>query len=633
MRCPSYAPCGLAALLALAIPVAAAQTVLPVAPQVEALDRCHKLVGTHGVEAESAAREVLAASGTTPDQRLSATICMAVAQALSGRRDESAESLEHAWTLLDAPGVTPRGRLDGRKRLPFLLVRLGRVEEALALQEEVLVEAREQGIVPVQIESLRFMAQVRATEFDDPEGALPYFRQAYDLHHAMVGASGSVNPPLSYDLGYTLMLLGRYDEADVLFSEADKAAAPIPELAGMRDRIASHRAEIQRLRGHAAAAEPRLVAVLARQRAGGDLAGEATTLYRLARARLDLGRPREAMGVAREALDAAERGRYPAEERDALDVLADIHAALGQHELALEYAKRELESDRTLDREGTERRLASMQARAADREMTSGAVVDRIGVARGALLRNVVNVVLSVLALVALLLLLRARRRQRQLERVSVTDPLTRLPDRRGATRRIEELENEGAGRAALLLVGVDRLSAINDRYGRDAGDQLLIAVARRLRESCDPSDIVARWDGKEFMVLREETSQEAAFALAAHLMAQVDGLQVDDGAGSRLTPTVSIGVVSLPLFPGGIGGRQDVLRAADRALYAAKRIARSSWVGIWGAADGVDAAHALDDMAAALANGWLVIDGHPAVDPSAAWEIHAEQENAPVDA
>ena len=206
-----------------------------------------------------------------------ATTCMAVAQAVSGQTEAGTATLDQALALLDAPGVTATGRLDGLMRLASMLARLKRLDEALAMQEQVLVAARERGIVPMQIESLRFMAAIRASEFDDPQGALPYFRQAYDLHRALVGANGAIHPPLSYDLGYTLMNLGQYEEADAKFTEAATGAAAIPELAGMGDLIASHRAEIARLRGDPGAAEPQLAAVLLRQRVAGDLAGEAVT--------------------------------------------------------------------------------------------------------------------------------------------------------------------------------------------------------------------------------------------------------------------------------------------------------------------------------------------------------------------
>lgn len=605
-----------AAVLALgaAVPVVA-QTVLPVEPQVQALDRCNKMVVTRPPDAEAAAREVLAASGTTPDQRLAATTCMAVAQLLSGQGDAGAAALDQALALLDARGVTPMGRLDGQMRLASMLVRLDRLDEALAMQEEVLVAARERGIVPMQVESLRFMAVIRAGEFDDPEGALPYFRQAHDLHRVLVGATGAPHPPLSYDLGYTLMLLGQYDEADAMFAEASSGITGMPEMAGMDDRIASHRAEILRLRGDPGAAEPRLAAALARQRASGDRVGEAATLQRLSRAMLDLGRAEEALAPARESLATAEQGNFTAEVRDALYALADIHAALGQHEAAAGHGARAREVGRGLDREAASRRLAGMQALATS-ELAPEAVAGRLDEARKAMLRNVAIGVLVLLALVALLLLARARRRQRRLEAVGFTDAQTGLPDRRGATRRLEALAADpGTARSALLLIGVDRFKGTGGRIGHDAGDRALLAVARCLRESCDASDLIARWGGEEFLVLREDTSQEAAFALAAHLRARVADLQLDDGAGMSLSLSVSIGAAPLPLFPAADGGWQDAMLAADRALYVAKRAGHDAWVGLWGVAPGIAPARVLADVQAALAEGWVVVGGNRPMD------------------
>ena len=600
-----------------------AQTVLPVAPQLQALDRCNKMVVVRPSEAAAAAREVLGASGTTPDQRLAATTCMAVAQLLAGDGEEGAAALDQALLLLDSSGVTPEGRLDGQMRLASMLARLGRLDEALAMQEEVLAAARERDIVPMQVESLRFMAAIRAGEFDDPEGALPYFRQAYDLHRVLVGASGAIHPPLSYDLGYTLMQLGQYEEADAMFVEASAGAAPIPELAGMDDRIASHRAEILRLRGDPGTAEPRLVAALARQRAGGDRVGEAATLQRLARARLDLGRAQEALMPAHESLAVAERGHFSAEVRDALHALADIHAVLGQQEAAAGYAARAREVGRGLDRAAAARRLAAMQAVAAN-DLAPKTVAGRIGDERGVMLRNIAIVVLVVLVLLALVLLVLAHRRQHRLESISVTDALTGLPDRRGATQRLEARVADGAARAALLLVDIDYFEELNERFGHDAGDRALVAVARCVRESCDTGDLVARWGGGTLLVLREDTTQEAMFALAAHLRSRVGDLQFDGGAGAPAPLSASIGAVPLPLFPRGNGGWQGAMRAADRALFVAKRAGRNAWAGLWGVAPAIDPVRALADMRMALAEGWLVVGGNRPMDWSEARPLPA---------
>ena len=613
MECPPRTVRLVVVVLALGAATSAmAQTVLPVAPQGQALERCNKLVVVRPSEAEAAAREVLGASGTTPDQRLAATTCMAVAQAVSGQTEAGTATLDQALALLDAPGVTATGRLDGLMRLASMLARLKRLDEALAMQEQVLVAARERGIVPMQIESLRFMAAIRASEFDDPQGALPYFRQAYDLHRALVGANGAIHPPLSYDLGYTLMNLGQYEEADAKFTEAATGAAAIPELAGMGDLIASHRAEIARLRGDPGAAEPQLAAVLLRQRVAGDLAGEAVTLQRLAHARLDLGRAQEALEPGREALAVAERVGLTGEQRAALQVLADTFTALGQHEAADLHAARARDLGHNLDREAAARRLAGMQA-LATRDLAPEVVAGRIGEERREMLRNVAVVALVVLALAALMLLARARRRHRRLLALSVTDALTGLPDRRGASPRLQALQ-AGSPRAAVLLIDVDHFKQVNDRFGHDGGDRVLVQIARCLRDACDPGDLVARWGGEEFLVLREDTSQEAAFALAAHLRAQIESLHIEAPGGQPQQLSVSIGVASLPLFPDSAGW-EDAVRAADRALYAAKHSGRNAWVGLWGMASGTNVDAALADVHGALAQGAFAVGGNRPID------------------
>ena len=617
-----------ALMAALAAAPAMAQTVLPMAPQAADLARCGRLVTTHPAEAEAVARAVLAAPAVTADQRLSATACLGMAQAVSGQAQAAAATLDEAGPLLDAPGVSPIGRLEAQMRLAAVLARLDRSDEALEMQEQVLAGAREHGVVPIQIESLRFMAQVRSTQFDDPEGALPYFQQAYDLHRVLVKTTRTPHPPLSYDLAYTLFLLGRYPQADAMFAEAAAGAATFPELAGMSDRITSHRAEIARLNGDPAAAEPQLAAVAARQHSASDLVGEAATLQRLANARLDLGRAQEALAPATQALEAAERSHSTADIRESLQALARVHEALGQPAVAAGYAARARELARSEDRQRMARQLARMQAQAASSDLSAEAAAGQIDQARAALLRNIALGALVVLVPLVAVLLLRARRRQRRLEALGVTDPLTGLPDRRGASKRLDALHADSP-RAAVLLIDVDHFKVVNDRFGHAGGERVLAQVARCLREACDAGDLVARWGGEEFLVLREDTSQEAAFALAAHLRAQVESLKVESAAGEPQQLSVSIGVAPLPLFPAGAGW-QETVRAADRALYAARHSGRNAWVGLWGVAGGVDAGRALADMQAALAEGWFQVGGNRPTDWSGAWVATADVEAAP---
>ena len=105
MECPPRTVRLVVVVLALGAATSAmAQTVLPVAPQGQALERCNKLVVVRPSEAEAAAREVLGASGTTPDQRLAATTCMAVAQAVSGQTEAGTATLDQALRCWMRPG-------------------------------------------------------------------------------------------------------------------------------------------------------------------------------------------------------------------------------------------------------------------------------------------------------------------------------------------------------------------------------------------------------------------------------------------------------------------------------------------------------------------------------------------------
>ncbi|MCD9006765.1 diguanylate cyclase [Luteimonas sp. XNQY3] len=450
--------------------------------------------------------------------------------------------------------------------------------------------------------------------------ALPYLQRAYELDRALNAQPPLPGVVLGYDLGYAHLLLGDYDAADQLFAEAEAGSARYPELAGLKPRIASHRAEILRARGDAGRARPLLGDALALQRAAGDRQGEVVTLQRLARTELDLGRAEDALVLARQAVALAEQGRYMAELRDGLYLLADAATAAGDRDAAGGYATRARDMTRAHDREITGRTLAQMQAQA-QQGLAPDAVAARERTMRSDWLRNGALAVLAVLATGALWLWLRGRRRERALAVLGDTDPLTGLPNRRGADAVLQALAVQGSGRAAVLLLDIDGFKGINDGFGHDVGDCALAAVAGCLRAASDADDLVARWGGEEFLVVRGRTTQAAAFALADHLRRQVAQLRVEDGRGGALPLTVSVGAASLPLLPGGAGGWRETVRAADRALYVAKRAGRNAWAGLWGLDAGthVDAFSVLDNPVQALAQGWIAIDGNRPMDWSQA--------------
>lgn len=160
-------------------------------------------------------------------------------------------------------------------------------------------------------------------------------------------------------------------------------------------------------------------------------------------------------------------------------------------------------------------------------------------------------------------------RQEDRLRRLSLTDPLTALANRRELQRRLIE-ERARARRhrqpTAVLLIDVDRLKDINDERGHRAGDQALLAVAEALRAVTRATDLPARLGGDEFALLAPETSAPDARALAVRLRAALAGATADPRV------TVSIGIADRSI--GGARGWDDpdaLLEAADRALYRAK--------------------------------------------------------------
>ena len=162
------------------------------------------------------------------------------------------------------------------------------------------------------------------------------------------------------------------------------------------------------------------------------------------------------------------------------------------------------------------------------------------------------------------------RRKNEELERLSVTDGLTGLYNR----RRLMETLTDEARRSqrlkhtfAVLMVDVDHFKKYNDSFGHQAGDAVLTKVAGLLREATREVDFVARYGGEEFLILLPETGMGEALDIAERIRTRI-AAEVFHGGHM----TVSIGVSEFPLH----GENADqVVGAADEALYEAKREGR----------------------------------------------------------
>jgi diguanylate cyclase (GGDEF)-like protein len=177
----------------------------------------------------------------------------------------------------------------------------------------------------------------------------------------------------------------------------------------------------------------------------------------------------------------------------------------------------------------------------------------------------------------ALALGLRLRRQQEDRARaleLARHDPLTGLYNRRGFLEQTlpvfsTSMRNERP--LAVLMLDIDHFKRINDIHGHDAGDRTLVVVADQLRAACRLGDVVARWGGEEFAMLLPETDGDRAHAFAERLREVFAGTVVELGDGSSATFTASFGVA----VRSGATSLEDVLRASDAALYAAKHAGR----------------------------------------------------------
>lgn len=159
----------------------------------------------------------------------------------------------------------------------------------------------------------------------------------------------------------------------------------------------------------------------------------------------------------------------------------------------------------------------------------------------------------------------------RQLQTLAIQDELTGLPNRRYALSAInklwEEAESEGTPLSVLML-DADKFKEVNDEYGHDEGDALLRSLARNLSNAVRTNDIVCRLGGDEFLVICPRCSQKDACAVAEKILTapknycNADEVECWSGA-------VSIGVAQAEH---SMTQPEQLLKAADRELYAAKR-------------------------------------------------------------
>ena len=211
-----------------------------------------------------------------------------------------------------------------------------------------------------------------------------------------------------------------------------------------------------------------------------------------------------------------------------------------------------------------------------------GVTVDRQGIpltpAGSALVAmNVVSMLL--LTFVAGYIAREQRRSREAAVRLSTIDSLTGLFNRAfffAAVEREIQRSLRSGRRFGLLMMDLDGLKMINDRFGHFHGDQVLRAVARVIKTGVRRIDTAARYGGDEFVILLPETEPTGAYVLAEKIRQGVADLGIE-GPGGDIHTSMSIGAVS---YPDDGTSADDLLISADRAMYVSKRQGKNRVVG-----------------------------------------------------
>ncbi|PCK09920.1 MAG: hypothetical protein COA42_01285 [Alteromonadaceae bacterium] len=135
----------------------------------------------------------------------------------------------------------------------------------------------------------------------------------------------------------------------------------------------------------------------------------------------------------------------------------------------------------------------------------------------------------------------------------------------------------------SFFLLDIDSFKAVNDRYGRLVGDQLLVEIGKVLRAVIRETDYLVRWGGGEFLIVTRFSSRSYATDFAGRLRAAIADHRFFVGDGAEISKTCSIGYASYPFIrqnPNSVGW-ESIIGLADIALLTAKKGGADAWVGV----------------------------------------------------
>lgn len=158
---------------------------------------------------------------------------------------------------------------------------------------------------------------------------------------------------------------------------------------------------------------------------------------------------------------------------------------------------------------------------------------------------------------------------EKQLKKLSLTDPLTKLYNRRGIYEILDRLDRdyrENGKAFSLFIIDIDFFKTVNDRYGHNAGDLVLERLAKEMKGTLRKEDVLGRWGGEEFILILPGTDRIGALTLAEKVRKEVEDIEVSFEE-EVIKVTISIGGCC---FHSQLEINQCLVQA-DKALYRCK--------------------------------------------------------------
>lgn len=472
-------------------------------------------------------------AASTPEDEIYALRSLGRGYALLGDHDRAVMTLSDAVERFE-PGMPETLLAELYRDTAGMLGELGRYEQALALVERGL---------------------------DTVAG-----KDAPELEAALLVMRGSI-----------LGALGRLDEALASIQRAMDRPLSTPRQRIMRR---NNLGMIRKWRGELGLALEDFEAVFEQARSYG---GEQLIVYAL----LELGDVERRLGNldgAREHLDEAlARAEAAGEARWQLfahNYLAELAAAEGNAAAAESHRGRAAEMQAAIRNQAGENRarLLEISLEVLEREkriqdLQMERELQQVRLERGRTL-IAISVVAAALLLAALWLAVQQGRiratANRELDKLANTDSLTGLPNRRCLLDRLRGRSGRSEAGGVLVLIDLDRFKRINDRFGHERGDAVLVEMARRIESMMRDGDTVARWGGEEFLAFLPGCDRDAGLRAAERIRQAIhDPPVIHDGATDSITATLGVARIE---------SGQDfdaAFRRADAALYRGKQDGR----------------------------------------------------------